>query len=53
MKYGNIDFCALCLHRGTCPKHKEEPQYKGTMCLAWVGDEAEKARRIAERKWLK
>ena len=51
MKFGDVDFCSLCLHRKTCNKRMEESQYKGTMCLAWTEDEVEKSRRIADGKW--
>lgn len=52
MKLSDVNFCSLCLNRKICPKHKEEPRHKGTTCLAWQGDEAKKARMIAEGRWF-
>lgn len=38
MKFSDINFCAVCVHRSICPRLKEEPNHHGTMCLAWTGE---------------
>ena len=40
MKFSEVNFCAVCAHRATCPHHKEAPADKGTWCLAWAADPA-------------
>ena len=43
MKFSDINFCAVCVHRSICPRSKEEPDYHGTMCLAWTGEKGQNA----------